>query len=140
MDENLKRNKQTIRAFMREHYTDAKLVELLGHARSGQLGYGSCCCLIGIPNATHELQDASGIMLLQERGVDTTHYNRAKRVEGACEAESAFYKLPADPRDPNSDEHRRRRLIPIILAEIRRRESARQVPPRAARSAPVVAG
>jgi hypothetical protein len=116
MDQDLKENKQTIRAFMREHYTDERLAMLLAHAQSGRLAYMSCCCFIGIPTADHALQGESGGIYSTTR-----HYIRAAILPLAREAESAYCNLA----ECEGDQQRIRRLIPIIKAEMRRRERLR---------------
>ena len=116
MNKELKQRKQTIRQFMREHYTDERLVMLLAHAQSGSLAFMSCCCFIGIPTADHALRGN-----LQVDGEE--HYLAAKRLIGAGAAEGAYMMLHFD------NHGRRRRLIPIIKAELRRRERLRTLEP-----------
>ena len=121
MNQELKRNKQIIRNFMREHYTDERLAMLLAHAQSGRLSILSCCCFLGIPTANHALQGATDW--------EDTHYEEAVMRFGR-KAEMAFNDLyvGASPEDLkwNIGEVRNRRLIPIIKAEIRRRDRERQ--------------
>lgn len=126
----LKQNKAIIRSFMRAQYTDAKLVELLDHARAGKLAFLSCCCFIGIPTAEHELQGWT-----QSYG---EHYITAKAtIPGAEAAETAYRRMWIDPRGyglgPDPDTARRRILIPMVLAEIQRRAKAAQPAPNAER-------
>jgi hypothetical protein len=121
MNQQLKENKQIIRNFLREHYTDEKLVMLLAHAQSGKLSFHSCCCFIGIPTADHALQGKNVI------GYES-HYKISEMLSGAGRAEEAYARL--DYPIATDEERRRRRLISIVKAEIRRRDrlaqSARQ--------------
>ena len=124
MRSQLQGYKQAVRQFLRTAYTDERLAWLLAHARSGKLAYRSCCCLVGVVTAPHALQEESRIF-------DSIHphYLMAKRLPGAQEAERAYCALGylgnswlSSPREGL----RRRRLIPLILAEIRRREGEHQ--------------
>jgi hypothetical protein len=103
---------------MRAHYTDERLVELLAHAQSGKLSFSSCCCFIGIPTADHAL-----------RGYDDhygAHYHFSEVLSGAAEAERAFHLLSHDRvNDIDRDAKRRRKIIPMIRAEIKRRDTVR---------------
>lgn len=99
--------KQAIRDFMQEHYTDERLAWLLAHARAGKLAYDSCCCFVGIPQAPHALKGSG------ERG-GSLHYGGFRRSL----AEEAFLCID---RFKFEDEGRRRILIPMIRAEMRRR-------------------
>ena len=133
MDAERKRVKQTLRNFMREHYTDAKLVELLQHARSGLLTFDSCCCFIGIPTADHELRGMT--VGTRYHGLHCLEARRSLR--GADAAEDAFLHLAHDEGygsrgSEEDDPIRIRRLIPIILAEIRRRQRVTQESARSA--------
>ncbi len=120
MDKRLQRNKQILRSWLRTQYSDAKLVELLGHAQSGLLAYHSCCCFIGIVTANHPLR---GHMTLYQMDMGL-HYRAAQRLPGALEAEDAYYELAA-PFESGREGIRQRRIIPIVKAEIRRRISQR---------------
>lgn len=129
MNQRLKANKQTIREFMYEHYTDERLVMLLAHAQSGRLTFHSCCCFIGIATADHALRsdgwDADG------SSIHNSHIATARQLPGAARAEQAFLSLGYRREDedfgPMMEARRRvRRLIPIIKAEIRRRDRERQ--------------
>lgn len=132
MDADLKKRKAVLRDWMRENYTDAKLVELLDHARSGQLAFYSCCCFIGIPTADHELRPSSAVGAEHAR---QPHYAMAARLPYAADAEEAYrllspYVNAGSPLDyyRNSDPLRRARIIPMILAEIRRRRMTQPHP------------
>ncbi len=108
---------------MQAHYSDEKLAALLAHARDGKLEYHSCCCFIGVTTATHAL----GMGGLYSH----SHYLEALKLSGGCEADNAYCYLhmdrfPSDEVRRRIDEVRRRILIPMILAEFRRRERARQ--------------
>jgi hypothetical protein len=118
----LREAKQGVRTFLREHYTDERLAMLLAHAQDGKLSYVSCCCFVGIVTANHALRD-----ITQDMG---DHYDEAKKLPGAEKAELAYLELWNSKAYPEanrrscavSDEIRRRTLIPIVKAEIRRRE------------------
>lgn len=118
MNKQLKRNKQVLRQFMREHYTDERLAMLLAHAQSGRLAFHSCCCFIGVVTADHALQGAFP-------SANANHLALARTLPKAYEAEEAFLNLSPDDF-VGDDERRRRRLISIIKAEIRRRDRERQ--------------
>jgi hypothetical protein len=133
MNTQLRQNKATIRAFMRANYTDGKLIELLEHARSGKLAFYSCCCFIGVPTADHELQPSSIVGAQHSR---EKHYGKAVMLPGAKVAEEAYRLLSPYAHDGSpidyyreSDPLRRRILIPMILAEIRRRRMAQSETP-----------
>jgi hypothetical protein len=107
--------KQALRAFMQMHYTDEKLAALLAHARDGKLMYWSCCCFIGLHNAPHAYASS---MLSGE----SQHFSIAYSLKGGEEANTAYAQLSKN----DSDTERRRILIPIIRAEMWRREYARR--------------
>jgi hypothetical protein len=129
MDARLKEAKRTIRQFLHDHYADERLAWLLAHAQSGMLGFSSCCCFIGVVNADHALQPGPGLTILMDAGVNIRHYLRAKLLPGAESAETAFMELGTAPEAyitfpdgaDEDDARRRRRLIPILKAEMRRR-------------------
>jgi hypothetical protein len=109
-----RKRKATLRKFMRDHYSDERLSWLLEYARSGELRFYSCCCFIGIPTANHALQ--SGV----------AHLKAAYELDGADEAETAFKKIYKPTTIPYSrDSGRQRILIPMVRAEIKRRELVR---------------
>lgn len=119
MDVRLKQCKRAIRVFLRTAYTDERLVWLLGHAKSGRLSYNSCCCLVGVATANHTLEGR-----VPARELPRSHYALAKLLLGASEAEYAYLELGliGARRSGSVDDARRRRLIPMIKAELRRRE------------------
>lgn len=106
-------SKAAIHSFMRENYTDERLAWLLAHAEEGKLAYMSCCCFIGIVTADHALR---GYSIWGAGG--NTHYHKALVLPGAREADVAFALLG---KGYNGDAARRRILIPMIRAEMRRR-------------------
>lgn len=128
--------KNHIRQFMQSHYSDERLAWLLAHARSGKLVYHSCCCFVGIVNADHALLARGG-------GIVGDHLLRARYLPGAVEAEAAYYKLflIGLRRKWNEtgkvmlmdercyDTLRRRILIPMVKAEMRRRSRTREAVP-----------
>ena len=108
-----KEHKATVRDFMQKQYTDDRLVQLLDHARSGKLIFLSCCCFIGIVNADHELK-GQWVDITEPEPIE--HYLTARySIPGAAVAEGAYYKLSL------CDVKRRRVIIPMVLAEFRRR-------------------
>jgi hypothetical protein len=122
MNATLKDNKRILRAWMREHYTDERLSWLLAHARSGKLAYMSCCCFIGIVTADHALR---GI------GQGGTHHVRAlATLDGAKVAQEAYWSLcMSHGAQASMDVVRRRILIPMVRAEIKRRDRVASASP-----------
>lgn len=119
---NHKEAKGHIRAFMQAHYTDERLAQLLAHAQEGKLRFASCCCFIGIVTADHALR--STLLDVQEN-----HYDAAFRLPAAEMAESAFRMLWRSSTDCTEVSHRSERdavrgriLIPMVRAEMRRRD------------------
>lgn len=110
---------------MRLHYSDQQLAALLAHARDGKLAYQSCCCFISIPTADHALRSELNF----GKVIGTGHYQIAMELSGANSAEAAFLYLGEHVvihDDWKSDDKVRRRiLIPMVLAEMRRRERSR---------------
>lgn len=109
-------NETIISEFLQSAYTDEKLTALLAHAEDGKLSFNSCCCLIGIPTATHALTSRT-----DNCPEDWAHTNTARGEDGslADRAESAFLELGY------YDSDRRAKLIPLIKAEMARREQSR---------------
>jgi hypothetical protein len=105
--------KQILRKFMADHYSDERLAMLLAHAQEGKLNFHSCCCFIGIPNADHALQSGFSYEL------GFKHYIKSWDLNGARQAEHDFCGLG------NTEQARRRILIPMVCAEIKRRDRAR---------------
>lgn len=120
---------EAIERYLREQYSDEKLAALLAHAEDGKLAYRSCCCLVGAVNADHPL-----VGKIEERdwGFDSSivHLAIARRLEGAYEAENEFHNLGVDIDclvNGNPDAQRRSAVIPLIRAEIARRDKMREV-------------
>lgn len=107
---------ETIERFLQTEYTDEKLAALLAHAEDGKLSFFSCCCFAGIPSATHTLQGER--MHLIYAGLNQGHHE----VDGNLfsKMSSAYSALAV------SDEESRAKLIPLIRAEIARRDSLKQ--------------
>lgn len=113
--------KQAIRKFMQDHYTDERLCQLLAHAQEGKLAYYSCCCFIGIVTAEHPLRGEVDL-----GSNHFTHVGKARELPGGALAEHAFLTLPREESSRQErNEERRRILIPMVRAEIRRREKER---------------
>jgi hypothetical protein len=111
-------NTANIVKFLQTAYTDENLAALLAHAQDEKLSYCSCCCLIGITNAPHALR---GYIPEFSQGrvppAESTHHQTARlNSELAASAEADFAALG------NSDAERREHLIPLVEAEIARRE------------------
>lgn len=102
--------------YLQECYTDERLAMLKAHAEDGKLGYGSCCCFVGIPTADHELQEAPGIMVLASNGVNIHHYIESVKGNLAKLAELEFKTLG------KRDTERRENLLLLINVEIARRD------------------
>lgn len=121
--------KKHIRAFF-VHYTDERLAALLAHAQDGKLSYLSCCCFIGVATADHALYgERSSEFLEHLNGFELIspepHYDRAQELPGASAAEEAFAALVqnlACATQAQADTITRRILIPMIRAEMRRRD------------------
>ena len=119
-----KQDKRIIREFLRGYYSDEKLAMLLAHAQSGRLAYFSCCCLVGFPYGDHSAEGFNA------RSPTRHPITVSKTAEGRA-ADAAFYSLGllgkiTEMRD-ELDSVRRRRLIPMIKAEMKRRERERQL-------------
>lgn len=121
--------KRPIRAWLREYPGD-RLAALLAYAQDGGLSYWGCCCLLGCFNANHALQQDT--IYCDGRHLESA---RIRAMSLGIRVESAYADLgyPAKhPRDPEEgvamdqthDKRRRRLLIPMILAEMRRRDRA----------------
>jgi len=101
---------ENISRFLERNYSDEQLAALLAHAESDRLSYNSCCCLVGISAATHALRGE------HEYDFDgDAHLERGRQLPWAKEAEFEFALLGPDGT-------RRRILIPLVLAEMERRE------------------
>ncbi len=117
---NFKEAKQTIRDYFRTAYSDDQLAEFLDYTRAGKLRFMSCCCVAGFVTRTKEMapleldesmnEHAKGLHIL---GLPNPRLNRV----------SDAFSLLGHPavRETDRDALRRRILIPMILAEIRRR-------------------
>lgn len=116
---------ENIVKFLQTAYSDEKLAALLAHAQDGKLAYNSCCCFIGVPNAIHALQPERYSMdyfggldgHLEERL--PSHFHNDPLMNAA---EMEFGTLGF------TDELRRERIMPLILAEMERRELLRKLP------------
>jgi len=111
-------NEEIISDFMQKHYSDERVAQLLEWAEDGGLAYGTCCCFIGLATADHSFMRVSEYT---EQTFVSPHYDRALGLSGADAAEGSFYGLGKD------DAERRSNLIPLIRAEMSRRESACEV-------------
>ncbi len=99
----------------------------------------SCCCLIGVATANHALMPRIlyGNQTADEIDAWGGHYGVSREYPLAESAERAFlelggnHKMFASPSgdQPEADELRRRRIRPIIRAELRRRERSHAASP-----------
>ena len=107
----------TVAAFLHRRYSDENLAHALAHAECGRLAYYSCCCLIGIPTADHPLR---GMLYLENGPGRYNHYTKVKAMwNDAHQAEFAYFRLA------DTDTERRQILIPLIYAEMERRDHER---------------
>jgi len=109
----LKPAKPVLRAFLQTSYTDERLAMLLAHAQSGKLAWYSCCCFVGVSNADHALK---GVCRPGSLGV-----NHLDFLDQSASHVSLTYHIIA-----SNDADRRRLIIPLIKAEMKRREWAKQ--------------
>lgn len=116
-----KSNEQIISEFLQSAYSDEKLAALLAHAEDGKLSYDSCCCLVGIPAAEHAL------MGLNEWCDNDDHCGSLTREQEAAELAFCGLGIPAGVwgDEQAEDSARRVNLIPLIKAEMQRRERER---------------
>lgn len=125
MNQELRKNKGIIRDFLKTAYSDIALIKVLDHSRNGGMSYYSCCCLIGAATADFPLHKMNcgglGGPHPDSSLADLAHWKVARALPNARGAEMAFQEI-------GSDELRRTRLIPLILAEIRRRRLATDQP------------
>jgi hypothetical protein len=120
-----KHYKCDIRAFLQTYPAD-RLADLLAHAQDGKLSYRSCCCLIGVATADHPLRGRiehiphfAGIAGIAQ------HYASAIKLPGAVNADYAYCHIAERHNGQTGIEQdalRRRILIPMVLAEFRRRD------------------
>ncbi len=117
-----------ITQYLQTAYSDAHLAALLAHATvepgedpARKLSYHSCCCLIGVTNATHALRGYMREFMFGEARPDGCNHHTVLRLGSslAANAEDEFFCLG------KTDAERRDRLVPLIQAEIARREGLR---------------
>jgi hypothetical protein len=108
---------ENIRNFLAANYSDERLAALLAHTESGRLSYYSCCCLVGIPTATHALLGAGAYA----PNCEDSHVWTGRSLPFGQEAELEFMRLG------EHDATRRALLLPLIREEITRRETERQM-------------
>lgn len=118
--------KKPIREFMQKHYTDERLAQLLAHAQDGKLSYWSCCCFIGVATADHALMDGD------VHHWDQSHYSVATELSGARKAELNYCLIGSHLIGPMvtgaRDAYRIKILIPMIRAEMKRRDALASKP------------
>jgi hypothetical protein len=123
--------------------SDASLAAMYAHCQDGKLAFSSCCCFISCGTANHPLR---GFMFL-DTASDLEHLLNARLLPHARDAEWEFMQLaqagiairlllklgrllPGKLRarimwDNSGDEVRRRRALPIIANEMKRRAKFR---------------
>jgi hypothetical protein len=109
--------KELIRAHLRKNFTNQVLADLLAHTQDGKLSYCSCCCLRGFYTADHPYMGENSHWF-------GGHYMLANDP-AAVNAAPAYSELGGGQRFKDltgADNLRRRILIPMILAEMRRRD------------------
>lgn len=134
MNQRLRNNKEILRTFMQDRYTDERLAMLLAHAQSGKLMYAACCCFVGTLTANHALRSETNADLygrVRESEYDNTvrHLLHARLLPDALTAERAYCGLgilEMGISGADGDELRRRLLIPMVRAEIRRRDRLKE--------------
>lgn len=112
MNADLRATKTILRNFLQRRYTDERLTMLLDHARAGRLRYNSCCCFVGVVTARHRLQSA---------GIAGDHGVYFCEIPLGQETSDAYFDLGYRSPYHYTEKTRIRRIIPMILAEIRRR-------------------
>jgi hypothetical protein len=110
---------ENIVKFLQTAYSDEKLAALLAHAQDGKLAFCSCCCFIGVADSIHALQ-GHGL----RADVFENHPQR-KAFRSTIVGKAAEFEFHGIGQN---DAERRERLIPLILAEMERRELLRKLP------------
>ena len=110
---------ENLQNYFRTAYSYQDLVDVLAHAEDGKLSYTSCSCIVAAPTANHGLLGVGEYCELR-----LEHLEAARALPYALAAEEEFNNLgnPRDGLTPWSDELRRQRVIPLIRAEILRRD------------------
>jgi hypothetical protein len=118
VDEKHREIKAVIREFMRRAYTDERLAMLLAHAQEGRLRHDSCCCLASLPFVKHTL--ISGWCRNPPECAQDEQYE-----VGVSYAFNRLIDFSRTGDDDTDNAARRRILIPMIRAEMQRRDRAR---------------
>lgn len=122
-------NEQILTDFMQRHYSDEQLAALLAHAEDGKLAFNSCCCFIGFPTRDHVgfAEDEQRIEGESYERLHEWHHCIAREtLAEAKAAEFAFSGLSEIAEiGPRADAERREKLIPLIRAEMERRDRGR---------------
>jgi hypothetical protein len=123
---------KNIRLFLAHpgNFTDQRIAELYAHCEDEKLVFMSCCCLSGSATANHPLQSTRWDFAGQ------AHLYAAKKLPFAQAAEAEFYELGgisflgwliAPDGSEECDIRRRRRLLPLLRAELDRRMRERRI-------------
>ena len=107
-----------IRCFLRTNYSDQHLLSLIAHMEDKKFDFYSCCCFIGIPTATHALQGKNNHY--RSDSLEGLHYQAARRLFGAIEAEQEVYGLVINGNQGL--------LLDLAKEELAYRESLRSTP------------
>ena len=110
-------NEEIISGFLQTAYTDERLAMLLAHAEDGKLSFFSCCCVAGIPTAEHALRGRTDDW--------SEHGKTYGDIPGGDVVSKAFNNLATSFAFDRWDAERRSALIPLIHAEMQRREFLR---------------
>src|SRR4051812_8934072 len=87
MNQQLRQAKQAVRTFIRAHFDDQRLHEVIAFNDDGKMQYSSaCCCLLGVTLSStplHRYCEVSG----------EHHYTQASALFDANAAENAYWLL-----------------------------------------------
>lgn len=127
----LRQSKQTVREWVREHFSDEKLASVCAFNEDGKMSFRNPCgCLMGVTltDRLHDGKDCNREHYWAARRVDVAQTHRFGRLfpsNRIGKAERA-YNLLGFAKDMCScfgdDAVRRRRFSAILRAEMRRRE------------------
>jgi hypothetical protein len=109
-------NKQIIREYIRQHFSDEKLAQVYAWNQDGKmLATDPCGCLLGVTSSA-QIHNWS-----KEGCPNSKHYFEAKAIPGAVEAEQAFFRLSHG----HSNSRRQPVMSAILRAEMKRRDAIR---------------
>lgn len=131
MNKLLRKDKQDIREFIQQQFTDEKLASVYAFNRDGKMEfYNTCSCLMGVTLSDHLHHKKCPDSI--DRNGFKGHYRKAQILPLANAAEIAYGQLgyPLGSSYKNEDKldlglRRRLRLSAILRAEMRRRDRIR---------------